>query len=244
MRVAYFLPGPLSTGPLGPAELERRESYLVQRAFPGTQVSVCEAKDGPESIESCVEECLSLPWILREIPELERDGFDAVIIGCFDDPGLSAARELTRMPVVGPAQASCHLASQLGDRFAILTVVDEVIPLLNRLMRTYALSDLVTEIRAVDVPVLELRSQPNAVLDNLTAEGRAAIAGGADTVVLGCMSMGFLSISNALQERLGIPVVNPVLAALKAAESAVSLSLTHSSLAYPPPRKAVAALPM
>ena len=52
------------------------------------------------------------------------------------------------------------------------------------------------------------------------------------------MTMGFLDVAGALQTRLGVPVVNPVVAALKAAESTVSAGLGSSRLAYPAPRKA------
>jgi allantoin racemase len=217
---------------------------MSERTFPGTKVHVREAEGGPESIESVAEECLAMPAILSAIPALEADGFDAVIIGCFDDPGLSAAREITRIPIIGPAKASCHLAAALGDRFGILTVVDEVIPLLYRLMRTYGLQDFVTDIRAVDVPVLKLRRNKKAVLDDLTLEGQAAVKEGADTLVLGCMTMGFLDVAKDLETRLGVPVINPVLASLKAAESAVSMGAVHSMRAYPTPRKKLAAVPV
>lgn len=240
MNIAYFVPGPISRGPLGKAEIRRREAYLGQHAFEGTRVLVREASDGPASVESTVEEQLAVPAMLEAVPELQRE-FDAIIIGCFDDPGLAAARELADIPIIGPAQASSHLAAQLGDRFAVLTVLDDVIPMLHRLFRTYALDRLVTEIRAVDVPVLELRSHSERVLENLVREGRAALAAGADTLILGCMTMGFLEVARELQEELGAPVVNPVLASLKAAESAVALRAVHSRKAYPSPRKAALA---
>lgn len=239
MKILYFVPGPLSNSPFGPEELERRKAFLAERAFLGTEVEIREAERGPETIESCAEECFSLPEIMRAIPPLAEEGVDAAIIGCFDDPGLAGARELAEIPIIGPGLASCHWAAQLGDRFAIITVVDEVIPLLRRLMRIYGLGALVTDILAVEVPVLELKSQKEAVLDNLVVEGKAAIQRGADVIVLGCMTMGFLNVARALQDRLKVPVVNPVLAGLKAAESAVAMSISHSRRAYPTPRKRV-----
>ncbi|MFC1662357.1 aspartate/glutamate racemase family protein [Gemmatimonadota bacterium] len=237
MKILYFVPGPLSTTALGAEELERRRQFLARRAFAGTEVAVREAAHGPKTIESCVEECLSLPAVMEAIPPLEKEGFDAAIIGCFDDPGLAGARELAQIPIIGPGLASCHWAAQLGDRFAIITVVEEVIPLLRRLMRVYGLEGLVTDILAVEVPVLELHGQREAVLENLADEGKAAVQRGADVLVLGCMTMGFLGIARDLQDRLQVPVVNPVLAGLKAAETAVAMSTTHSRRAYPTPRK-------
>ena len=65
MRVVYFLPGPLSRGPLGPEELVRRETFLSEVAFPGTSVEVRETENGPASVESSAEEYLSVPGILE-----------------------------------------------------------------------------------------------------------------------------------------------------------------------------------
>ena len=227
MKIAYFIPGPMS----------RRQRYLSERAFPDTEVSVLEATSGPASIESAAEESLAVPGVLAAVPGLQADGFDAIIIGCFGDTGLSPAREMVDIPVIGPAQASAHLAAQLGQRFGILTVVDEVVPPLRRLMRAYGLEPLLADVRAVDVPVLELRERRDEALATMVAEGRRAIHAGADTLVLGCMTMGFLDVTDDLQERLDVPVVNPGLAALKAAEAAVALGMTQSRRAYPKPRK-------
>lgn len=237
MHVTYFIPGPLSRGPLGFGELERRRSYLERHAAPGTTVAVEDSDEGPASIESSAEESLAVPPLLAAAPRLESGGANAVIVGCFGDPGLAAVREVTRIPVVGPGQASGHLAAQLGDRFAVLTVVDEVVPAVHRQMRSHGLERFVSEVRAVDVPVLELRSRRDEVLDTLEAEGLAALANGADTLVLGCMTMGFLDVARDLQARLGVPVVNPAVAALKAAEGMVAAGLAPSARAYPTPRK-------
>ena len=237
MHVTYFIPGPLSRGPLGFGELERRRAYLERHAAPGTTVAVEDSEEGPASIESSAEEALCVPSLLASAPRLESRGTNAIIVGCFGDPGLCAVREVTSIPVVGPGQASGHLAAQLGDRFAVLTVVDEVVPSVHRQFRGHGLERFVSEVRAVDVPVLELRSRRNEVLDTLDGEGHAAVANGADSIVLGCMTMGFLDVARDLQARLGVPVVNPVVAALKAAEGMVAAGLAPSVRAYPPPRK-------
>lgn len=237
MRICYFIPGPLSRGELGRGELERRRAFLQECVDGEVEADVREAPEGPASIESSVEEHLAVPPLLDALPSLEDEGFDAVIVGCFGDPGLDAARELVSIPVIGPAQASACLAAQLGDRFAILTVVEEVVPSLRRLMRAYGLDGLVSDLRAVDVPVLELRDRRTEVLQALVAEGSDAVLQGADSLVLGCMTMGFLDVAAELQERLETPVVNPVIAGLKTAESLVGCGLAPSRHAYPAPRK-------
>lgn len=241
MKIAYFIPGPLSRGPLGPEELVRREAFLNQHAAAGTVVEVRETDSGPASVESSVEEYLSVPGLIEAAPRLEADGFDAIIVGCFGDPGLAPARELVDIPVVGPGQAGGHIAAQLGLRFAVITVVDEVVPAIWRQMRLHGLESFVSDVRAVDVPVLELRARADEVLATLEGEANRSIALGSDAFVLGCMTMGFLDVARALQERIGVPVVNPVLAALKTAETMAALGVSSSRRAYPSPRKADAA---
>jgi allantoin racemase len=241
MKIAYFIPGPLSRGPLGPEERVRREDYLNRHASGGTTVTVRETDSGPASVESSVEEYLSVPGLLEAAPRLESEGFKAIIVGCFGDPGLAPARELVTIPVVGPGQASGHIAAQLGLRFSVLTVVDEVVPAIRRQMRSHGLDGFIADVRAVDVPVLELRERAEEVLGTLEGEARAGMADGADAFVLGCMTMGFLDVARALQKRIGVPVVNPVLASLKTAETLVALGTSPSRLAYPAPRKGAAA---
>lgn len=238
MRIVYFVPGPLSRGPLGPEELVRREAFLNQHAFDGVDVEVREAASGPASIESAVEESLSIPGLIEAVPTLEAEGFDAIIVGCFGDPGLPAARELADIPVIGPGQASVLLAAQLGERVGILTVVQEVVPAIRRQMRGHGLESLIADVRAVDVPVLELRDRADEVFESLEAEARRGAAAGARAFVLGCMTMGFLDVAAGLQDRIGLPVVNPVLAALLSAEACVQLGISPSRAAYPRPRKA------
>jgi allantoin racemase len=51
------------------------------------------------------------------------------------------------------------------------------------------------------------------------------------------MSMAFLDVTGELQERIGVPVVNPVIAALKTAEMVALMGLSHSKTAYPAPPK-------
>ena len=94
--------------------------------------------------------------------------------------------------------------------------------------------------RGVNIPVLDVARGREAVLDRLEEVGRAALReDGADLLVLGCMSMGFLGITDDLQKRLDVPVVNPVTASLKTAEAVVAMGLSHSKVAYPMPRKLV-----
>ena len=69
------------------------------------------------------DEALAVPGLLQEIEEGERAGMDAYVIACFGDPGLSAARELARGPVIGIAEAAMHMASLVAPSFSVVTTL-------------------------------------------------------------------------------------------------------------------------
>ena len=245
MRLVYVIPGPMSRGPLGRDELERRQAVLQRAAFPGVEVDVVDVPDGPLSIESAYEEYLSVPATMDAIRELEGRGIDGAIVGCFGDPGVDAARELVRMPVVGPGEAAMLMAASLGHRFAIVTVLDAIIQPLRRLAWTTGVLDKLASVRSVDIPVLELYQDLDRTFDRMTEVGRRCIdEDGADTLILGCMTMAFAERHRGLADALEVPVISPAHAALKFLEALVGADLRHSKRAYPvPPKLAVAAVP-
>lgn len=238
MRLVYLIPGALSRGPLGAGELERRRAVLQRVAARGAAIEVVDLPDGPASIESAYEEYLSVPPMLVRLQELEAGGVDGVIVGCFGDPGVDAARELVRLPVVGPGEAAMLLAATLGHRFAIVTVLDAVVQPLRRLAWSTGVLAKLAGVRVVGIPVLELYRDPERTFDRMVEVGRRAIEDdGADTLILGCMTMAFAERHQDLAAALGVPVVNPAHAAVKLVEALVSLGLRHSKRAYPCPPK-------
>ena len=58
--------------------------------------------------------------IVKEVLKAERDGCDAVIIGCCSDPGLPEAQRAVNIPVVGPLQAAAATVAGRGLRLGIL----------------------------------------------------------------------------------------------------------------------------
>jgi len=237
MQVLYQIPGDVRGGPLGEAELRRREAILNTWAAAGVRVEVADAPGGPLSIESQVEEAFCVPPMVAAVHGRPRAP-DAVIVGCFGDPGVAALRELLDCPVVGPFEASLHLAAQLGTRVGVVTVVEGVVPMLERLVRGFGLADVYAGATAVNVPVLDVTRHPADRAAQVAAAAEPLIRDrGADVLVLGCMSMAFLDIAEQVSTLGGVPVVNPARCALKTAEMLVALKLRHSRRAYPPPSK-------
>lgn len=238
MRIVYVVPGPMSRTSLGAQEVARRGAKLGEWAAAGTDVSIRDVDRGPASIESMYEEYLSIPATAEAMLAAEREGLDAAVLGCFGDPGVDAYRELlTRMVVVAPGEAAFHLAAMLGDRFGIVTVTSSIVVPLRHLVARAGLGEKLAGIEVVETPVLELASDTARTLGRMRDAGRRLVEQGADTLVLGCMSMAFMDVTGQLEEELGVPVVNPARAALKMAEALVGSRLRHSKRAYPAPPK-------
>lgn len=239
MRILYIVPGSMSQTELGKEELARRKKILQSRAQKDTVVEITDIEEGPSSIESAYEEYLSVPGTVKKAVQAEKDGFEGIILGCFGDPGLDALREMVSIPVVGPGETAMHVAAMLGLRFSIVTVLDSVVPSLERLARIVGLDHRLASIRTVNIPVLELRQNVDATTKRMMEESqKAKMEDSADVIVLGCMSMAFMGVSDRLQKSLGIPVVNPALTSLVLLEGLVNSGLAQSKKAYPfPPEK-------
>ena len=208
-------------------------------ARPDTEISVVGLDRGPASLESDYEDSLAVPDILAKVGAAEAEGMDAIIIDCMADPGLSPARELASIPIVGPAQTAMHLAVILAHRFSVMTVLERDIPLIYRLARLYGLESNLASVRPVNIPVLELDRNRERLIGALVEQSvKAVLEDGAHILVFGCTGMmgSAQQVEQALAERgCAVPVIDPSLAALKLAEGLSDMSLSHSKRTYPPP---------
>ena len=228
MRILYQLTSPMDRT-LGTAEIERRKGVLQAAAASGTEVECWPVGDGPASIEGPADAAIVVPEMLRLVPRWKAAGLDAIVIGCFSDPGLDALRERTAIPVVGPGAAALHLAAQLGTTISILSPSGRSRGKVATRLRALGLADLFASVRGVGASVMDLASQKPGAFERIVTAGRACRDDdGADVLVLGCMSMAFLpGVAQRLQAAVGCPVVNPVLASLKTAEAVVTLGTGH-----------------
>jgi len=213
-----------------------RQAALQQFVSPGVELEARRAPGGPASIESMYEEYLSVPGIMELAMELEREGFDAIVPGCFGDPGLDGIRELVDIPVIGPGATAMLVAANLSHRFSIVTVLENVVRPLENLALLTGVASKLASVRQLGIPVLELNNDLDATFRRLIEVSKQTIEEDrADALVLGCGTLSFRSAE--LQEAVGVPVVNPLRVALRTAEMLVACGLTHSKRSYPVPPK-------
>ena len=229
-EIAYLVPG---TG-LDDAELDRRER--IANELTTGDVRVVEADDGPSSIESSVEEAWCTVGTMRKAHEI-RDEIDAVVIGCFGDPGLRPLRELLDVPVVGPAEATLFTAAQVADRISWLTILDETIPMSREQVHEYGLDDYLASVRSVDAPVESIDHESDDLVERMVEEGgRAVDEDGAEALFPGCMSLSFAQRHDEIEERVGVPFLDPATIALEQAAFWARHGITQSDRAYPAPK--------
>lgn len=204
-------------------------------AEPTTEVIAETAAVGPELIEGYYDEALCVPPMLHRFSDLEAEGFDAAIIACFDDTGLDAARALLSIPVFGLCQSAATLATSVCERVAIVTTMPQSVPPLNRLLSSYIGTERSAGVYAAGVPVLDLETPSDATLARLMDRCEQALNDGADGLILGCA--GLSQLAQTINQRFGVPVIEPIAAATKLAQATVSLGLkTSKSGGWTPPR--------
>lgn len=137
-------------------------------------------------------------------------GCDAVLLACFGDPGLFALREMSRVPVLGLAEASMAEATEIGGRFSIVTGGASWKPMLERFAAQLGYAGRLASVRTVALTGGEIAADPDAALALLAHECRAAAErDGARAVILG--GAGLAGLAARIAGRVPVPVLDSVL---------------------------------
>lgn len=189
------------------------QSHAQAAAGPGVQVRTVTADFGApyiacEASYAVAGHALLDRWAkaLRE----EAPAPDAVLIGCFGDPGLLALRQGSAVPVTGLAEAAFVEGARHG-RFAIVTGGERWKPMLERLAYALGHREALAGIHTVVPSGAELASQPEAAIALLAqACEEAATRWHVDAVVLG--GAGLAGMAAAVQSQVSVPVIDSVIA--------------------------------
>lgn len=229
MRIKDVMPLPISE-----QDLSRRRKERLRVARRDTEVDLVNLRRGPALHGPYrYEMLLSDLMVYLEAERAEEEGYDAVMTDCTEDGPLEALRERLSIPVVGPLEASMHLAAMLGKKFSIIALRGHEEPLFREQARETGLADRLVSVREVDVNFPELEEFGDQKLkEDLFRESKLAIEeDGADVLILGCTS--FVEVEEWLSKELGVPVLQPGNVAIKVAELLHDLNLTQSRKAYP-----------
>lgn len=227
IKVLYLVPGLMDK-----EEQKRRETIANTFVSSNAMVEVKAVESGPISIESAVEEDIASGEVLKAIIKFQ-EHYDAIVLGCAGDPGLRAARELSKIPVIGPAEASIALSFLIGDRYGIIVPLDRDIPTFRALTVKYGFNHRLATIVPLNVPVLELGKNIDLIKTRLKNTCDKAVEEGAEVLILGCMSLAFISADELVKDSVRVPILNPAKVGLRVAEMLAHFRIEHSRKSYP-----------
>ncbi len=212
----------------------RRELEEIKRS--DTELTVVNPEHGPVSIESAYDEALAGPPTLELVRRANEEGYDAIVLACFSDPSLDAAKEISDVPVIGIEEATLHMAAMLGHKFSIMTSLSSRIPTRDLHVRLHGLESAFASAPALNMPVLEMDANPEKAKARILELARQAVQeDGAEVIVLGCA--GLAGYAEDIERELGAVVLDPTSVAFKIAEAMADLGLRHSKtgrFAVPP----------
>jgi len=194
-------------------------------ARPETVVEAVNPAGGPPSIETEQDEQRCVPGLLdvlqqsRQRPKQLRP--DACVVACFGDPGLEEARAMLDVPVLGIAQAAMHAAALTAGAFSVVTSMSSTVSRAWQLAKVYTPSQC-AGVHACDIPVLQIDSDPATINPIGDLCERALTEDSSRAIVLGCAAMA--PFATPLSRRLGVPVIDGVVAATVLAEALVVFS--------------------
>ena len=186
----------------------------------GPEIVCTTLADGPYGIETQADvESVAMP--LRRFIESD-NGADAFVIACYSDPGLQVCREGTDRPVFGIAESGVLTALARAETFGVIAIKQRSIRRHVRYLRQLGLTERLAGERPLEMSVAETASG-EGTLDRLIAVGRELRdEDGAGAIVMGCAGMA--RHRRALEEALGVPVIDPTQAAVAMALGAVCVA--------------------
>lgn len=214
--------------------IDRLQAYLDRAASPGIRFEV-RGLDPPDRHFHPLTEFRCAAQTIRNALNAERAGYDAFVIGHFQEPGLLEIRGALDIPVVGLGEASMLAALSMGGRLGLVTIDPAFIDWHERQVRAHCLERRVVGVRAVhmDLPSF-MRAFDDAesyarVRADFVEQVYPLVAAGAE-VIIPAGGLPMLLFSRECPFVIdGALVLNGIAVAVKATEMALALrALTGS----------------
>jgi len=197
------------------------EAVEPLRMAGGPAIDCVTLKEGPPGIETQQQVDAVVSPMLNLVLSKEKQ-YAAFVVACYSDPCLYALREATRKPVLGIAECAILTALTLGPKFGVIAILKQSIPRHLRYVGAMGVSGRLAAELPVGLPVVEL-SNEDKTFGRMVEVGKALRdRHAADVVIMGCAGMA--RYRKALQDELGVPVVEPTQAAVAMAIGRVRLN--------------------
>jgi len=225
IRIAWQSSKPIHNFPAYARALQAHARDIVSEE---TTVEMRGVRFGPKTLDFRAFDFLNNVQLFESVVSAEREGFDAVAIGCFFDPVLDELREVVDIPVLSFAETSMLTACTLGRRFGILTHAETMLAkYVDVLVDRYGLERRAGPMVNFELTFEQLEEamsgQPEECLRLTRKAGERAVAGGAEVIILGCGLLNLVAMRNGLHEIAGAPVLDASGCLMKSAEMMVTL---------------------
>jgi allantoin racemase len=165
-------------------------------------------------------------------------GFDGAMVACSGDAGVAQARTVTDFPVVGPWEATLHLAASYAYRFGVVTVEDRgYSEVCDSLVVANGLGDRCVGVQRISIPSAEVFTrgfqEPAWAAVDIEAQARKLVDQGAGAIVIGSAGLSTIAAIAGLHQLtdLGVPIFETLTVGLKTLEMRVDLT---ASAGMPP----------
>jgi len=167
----------------------------------------------------CTYESVKIAW-------QNRNDYDGIVVAGFSDVGVDAMKEMIKIPILGIAEASYHLAALLGHRFSVLTGTAKWTPPKHDYVKSLGVEGKVASFRSYT------EWDTNDSFDELKLRlinvSKKCMEDGAEVIILGGGPL--VGYGKLIEKELGIPVIDPTLAGFKMMETLIDLGHSHSKV--------------
>jgi len=202
--------------------IERLQAALDAAAGPGIRFEV-HGLDPPDHLFHPLTEFRCAAQTIRNALEAERAGYDAFVIGHFQEPGLLEIRGALDIPVIGLGEANLLAALSMGRRLGLVTIDPVFIEWHERQVHAHGLDQRVAGVRAIKMDLPAFMRAYTAVRADFVEQVRPLVAAGAE-VIIPAGGLPMLLFARECPFVIdGALVLNGIAVAAKAAEMALAL---------------------
>ncbi|HTR87251.1 MAG TPA: aspartate/glutamate racemase family protein [Reyranella sp.] len=208
--------------------IDRLQGLLDTIAAPGIKFEV-RGLDPPDHSFHTLSEFRCAIQVIRNAIESEKAGYDAFLLGHFQEPGLLEIRGAVDIPVIGLGEANILAALSMGHRFGLVTIDPVFLPWHDRQVRGHGLAERYVGVTALKMDLasfMKAFTEEKAYAEvraRFVEQVRPLIERGAEIIIPagGLPMLLFAREAPFLID--GVPVLNGIAVAAKAAEMALAL---------------------
>ena len=165
--------------------------------------------------------------VLRNMRQAEQEGYDAFVIGCTLDVGLTEGKSMLDIPVVGISEAAYHMAMTMGRMFAIVTSSSAFPEIYGEQIERYGVGARYLRgpyiVPASEEEIATALVRPAPLMDKFVAAASRAVADGASVIIPAPAFFATLANRGGLTHVEHALVLDTVSVAVKTAEMLAGL---------------------